>query len=109
MIESRAQVTEQLKLQNKIASAQLAWKLLEYWREEKHEGFTDFMEELYNSKINENDSRIPDVLQIFENIAVFWREKSLTDNHVIEFFGHPLRIVVATMIRSPGQKNCKFL
>ena len=97
-LQNQKQMTEQLKNQNRIASARLAWKLLEYWREEKHAGFTDFMEELYNSKINENDSRIPDVLQIFENIAVFWHEKSLTDNHVIEFFGHPLRIIRESQI-----------
>ena len=98
MIESKTQVAEQLKLQNKIASAQLAWKLLEYWRDEKHDGFTDFMAELYNSKVNKDDSRIANILQIFEDIAVFWHDESLTENHTKEFFGPPLRIIRESQI-----------
>ena len=105
MIESRAQVTEQLKLQNKIASAQLAWKLLEYWRDKKHSEFTDFMEELYNSKVNKDEPRIADVLQIFEDIAVFWDDKSLTENHTKEFFGHPLRIIRESQIMQDRIKS----
>ena len=98
MIENRVQVAEQLKLQNKIASAQLTWKLLEYWRDEKHSNFTDFMEELYDSKIKEDDPRIADVLQIFEDIAVFCNDESLTENHTKEFFGPPLRIIRESQI-----------
>ena len=88
---SNAQVSKQLETQNKIASAQLAWKILEYWREKKHERFTDFLEKLHRSEINKNDSIIPVTLTIFEDIAVLWREGTLTDNHVKEFFGNPLR------------------
>ena len=81
----------QHKLQVKVASAQLAWKILEYWRDEKHEGFQKYMRLVHRSRINVKDSAILVVLSIFEDIAVLWKEGSLTDNHVKQFFGNPLR------------------
>ena len=91
MVESKKQMAKQLKLQNNIASAQLAWNILEYWRESKHEGFTDFLKKLHRSEIDPNDENIGVTLNIFEDIAILWHEKTLTDNHVKEFFGNPLR------------------
>ena len=36
-------------------------------------------------------------------------EISMAAEHICKAVGSLKRIVVATMIRSPGQKNCKFL
>ena len=89
--QSQIQITKQLEMQNKIASAQLAWKLLEYWREEKHEWFRVLLVKIRESEIKSDDLQIGTVLNIFEDIAIWWQEGTLTDNHVKEFFGNNLR------------------
>ena len=114
MLQSKKQMIKQLRTQNKIASAQLAWKILEYWREKKHEKFTDFLEKLYRSEISKDDPKIDVTLTIFEDIAVFWKDKLLTDNHVKEFFGNPLRDIrenqiMQNRIKEVSEPNSDFI
>ena len=112
--QSREQIDTQLKLQNNIASAQLVWSILEYWREEKHDGFTNFLMRLHRSEIKEDDRVIGVVLGIFEDIAIWWKEGTLTDNHVKEFFGNPLvdirdNKIMQERITKSSKKNPDFI
>ena len=78
-------------LQVKITSVQLVLHFLEYWKDAKHEEFQEALKRIHESKIKKDDHAILPVLTIFEDIAILWHEKTLTDNHVKEFFGNPLR------------------
>ena len=81
----------QHKLQVKITSAQLVLHFLKYWDDEKHVDFQESLERIHKSKIKKSDDAILPVLAVFEDIAILWREKTLTDNHVKQYFGNPLR------------------
>ena len=82
---------DMLNQQKIINSAKLVLHFLKYWEDEKHQGFQDFLIDLHKSKIRKGEPAIGSVLLIFEDIAILWREKTLTDNHVKEFFGNALR------------------
>ena len=83
--------SDTLEQQRIINSAKLSILFLEYWKEEKHEKFQDYLKKIQKSKINILDREISTILTIFEDIAIFWKEGILTDNHVKQFFGNPLR------------------
>ena len=82
---------DMLEQQKTINSAKLALHFLEYWKDAKHKGFQEFLKKLHQDKISKDDSASLVILTIFEDIAILWYEGTLTDNHVKEFFGNPLR------------------
>ena len=82
---------DMLNQQKIINSSKLVLHFLKYWEDEKHEGFQEALTRIHESKIKKDDYAILPVLGIFENIAILWHEKTLTDNHVKEFFGNSLR------------------
>ena len=82
---------DMLEQQKTINSAKLALHFLEYWKDAKHKGFQEFLKKLHQDKISKDDSASLIILTIFEDIAILWHEGTLTDNHVKEFFGNPLR------------------
>ena len=83
--------SDTLEQQRIINSAKLSILFLEYWKEEKHERFQEYLKKIRKSKINILDREISTILTIFEDIAILWKEGTLTDNHVKQFFGNPLR------------------
>ena len=73
--------------QEKVNSAELTLKLLEKW-----DGPGTFTEMLYkletpNAKFTDEKDGVHFVLGIFEGIAILRNDKTLTENHVREFFG----------------------
>lgn len=82
---------DMLEQQKIINSAKLTLHLYEYWTDEKYRWFREFLRTMHESKIKENNHAIHPSLTIFETIAIFWHEGTLTDNHVKEFFGNSLR------------------
>ena len=81
----------QHKIQIRATSADLALKMLEYWSESRYPDFAEFIERLHASKVAEDDPKIPLFLGALEEVAIFWKEGTITDNHVKEFFGPDLR------------------
>ena len=73
-------------LQQRLVSAQLSLKMLEYWDDSKHKDFADLVELIPLSKVKEDDPRIGSYLSIWEEIAVFCNEKTITNTHMKEFF-----------------------
>ena len=80
-----------LRQQRTVNSAELSLKILESWSERKNPKFTGFLDRLENSTVPENDQDMELFLDVFENIAVFWKEGTLTETHVNEFFSTNLK------------------
>ena len=74
-------------LQIKATSADISMKLFEKWRIDKNEKFQKLLTDLDDSNVTPSDSRLDPFLNTLEEIAVFWNEGTLIDNHVKEFFG----------------------
>ena len=80
-------------LQQKLVSARLSQTMLEYWVEDKHRDFARMVELVYNSKVEEGDPYIGNYLSIWEEIAVFCNEGTITKTHAKEFFGPDLQAI----------------
>ena len=85
--QSNNRMNEQLESQNKIASANLVFKLLENWN-----GDNTFTQMIYklekpNAEFTDEDDGVHFVLNTFEDIAILRKDKTLTETHVREFFG----------------------
>lgn len=76
---------------SKISSANLILELLQPWRKDD---FQQFLEQLHDPKITEyNEVKLEKFLNQLEDIAIFWKDKTLTEVHVKEFFGANLKTV----------------
>ena len=87
--QSNNRMNEQLESQNKIASANLIIKYLKHW-----EGLGLFGKMIL--KLENTDAKFTDkgdmdfMLATFEDIAVFWKDETLTETHIREFFGRDI-------------------
>lgn len=73
--------------QNKIDSGNLIMKLLVPWRTDTN--FIKCLEFISDPSavIKKNDQLVLSLLDQFEDIAIFWNDDTLSDNHIKEFFG----------------------
>ena len=88
--QSNNRMNEQLESQNKIASANLVFKLLENWNGDN--AFTQMIYKLEkpNAEFIDEDDGVHFVLATFEDIAILRKDKTLTETHVREFFGRDI-------------------
>ena len=80
-------------LQKKLVSAQLSMKMLKHLNENGHKDFTDLTTSYFGSKAEEIDARLDRYLEIWEKIAVFHKEGTITKIHMKEFFKDDLRTI----------------
>ena len=81
---------KQLSQKIKIDSATLIQIFVKPWRDNKE--FTDFLDEIDNPKTNNyGTENIRMLLDHFEDIAVLWKDRTLKENHILEYFMHNLR------------------
>ena len=83
-------------LQQKLVSAELSMKMLKYLDENEHKNFTNLVESFSISeteKIEEFNARLDRYLEIWEEIAVFCKERTITKTHRREFFEADLKII----------------
>ena len=80
-------------LQQRLVSAQLSLKMLEYWDPLKHGDFANFVELVSNSEVGEDDHYIGNYLSVWEEIAVLCNEGTITENHRKEFFEPDLQAI----------------
>ena len=87
--QSNNRMNEQLESQNKIASANLIIKYLKHW-----EGPGLFGKMIL--KLENTDTKFTDksdmgfMLATFEDLAILWKDKTLTEIHIREFFGRDI-------------------
>jgi len=82
---------KQTQNQSKISSANLIIELLKPW---KKSDFQQLLHQMMDPKITEYDEiKVEQFLNHLESIAIFWKEKTFTENHVKEFFGENLKMV----------------
>ena len=79
-----------LEQQRKVNSAELTLKLLEWW-----DGINTFTKLIFklskpNAKFTDEEDGVFFALTKFEAIAILLKDKTLTENHVREFFGMDL-------------------
>ena len=80
-----------IKKQSQISSANLILDLLKPWRTE---GFKQFLGQLADPKVSHYDTnKLEEFLNQLEDIAIFWKDGTLSENHVKEFFGANLKTV----------------
>ena len=72
----------------KIASAQLILRLKKPWHEPK---FKAFLQKMQNKSPDLNKLEVEEFLNQMEDIAAFWKDGVLTDEHVKEMFGANLK------------------
>ncbi len=100
--------TIQTKRQTKVSSSNLILKLLEPWR--KHE-FITALSSMHNGK---NDTKqVEKFVNQMEDIAIFWKDKTITDNHAKEFFGANLKFIrddefIKNYLKTWIEKNPKY-
>ena len=83
--------TQFVGTQNRSLSANLILQLLKPWRTES---LKPLLADMFNPNVTEYDeNKLEEYLNQLEDIAIFWKDKTLTDNHVKEFFGANLKIV----------------
>ena len=81
---------KQLKDMNKIASTNLIMQLHKPWR--KNEGFKKFLRDMNDDKITEYEKRdVGTLLDKFDEIAAFWADGTLRDEHIKQYFGTNLQ------------------
>lgn len=73
-------------LQQKLVSAQLSMKMLKHLDENGHKKFTDPDALQPASEILENNTGVDGYLEIWEEIAVFREEGTITKTHMKKFF-----------------------
>lgn len=81
----------QTKKQAKVASANLILELLKPWR---NESFKQLLEAISVPMVTKYDeTKLEEFLNQLENIAIFWKDGTLEETHVKEFFGVNLKSV----------------
>ena len=95
----------QHNLRVKVTSADISMKLFEKWRVGKNKEFQVLLDDLYALDIAPDDPRLGLFLNTLEEIAVFWNEDTLTDNHVKEFFGSTLELFTNNPVAYEYFKN----
>ena len=80
-------------LQVKIASAHLSLKMLGFWTWSVDKGFAKFADKMHAGTVKEGENGIQQYLDILEEIATFWKEGTITYNHVKEFFKPELETI----------------
>ena len=87
--QSNNRMNKQLESQNKIASANMITKYLKHWEESGLFGKMIL-------KLEDTDKEFTDkgdmdfMLATFEDLAILWKDKTLTDTHIREFFGRDI-------------------
>ena len=76
------------KNQTKISSAHLILKLNEPWTDKY---FKRVLEKITKNETLK-DHEIEKFVNNLENIGIFWDDKTITDNHVKEFFGANIKL-----------------
>lgn len=74
--------------ESKISSAHLILSLLEPWRKDE---FKNALADMHHGK--HNPHKVEELLNQLEDIATFWKDHTLDDTHVKEFFGENLKFV----------------
>lgn len=83
---------QESKKHTKIASAQLILRLREPWHKPE---FKQLLREIQrNTVIKNNEHGVEEFLNQMEDIAVFWKDGVLTDQHVKEMFGANLKNIL---------------
>jgi len=81
----------QIKKQSQVFSANLILELLQPWRKQP---FKDFLKEIVDPNITQYDEvNLEEFLNQLEDIAIFWKDGTLSEVHVKEFFGTNLKTV----------------
>ncbi len=82
----------QIKKQSKISSANLILELNKPWG--NNTDFKLFLAEISNPNVTKYDeTKVEELLNQLENISIFWKDETLTENHVKEFFGSNLKTI----------------
>lgn len=81
-----------LNQRKKVDSAKRIWELGSSWRNNPE--FQEFLEKLMNPKVTKyTEEEMGPVLDRFEYIATFWKDKTIQGHHVESFFGENLRVM----------------
>jgi len=81
----------QIHKQSKVSSANLILELLKPWKTDK---FKHLLSQLSDPNTKEYDEKeIEEFLNHFEDIATFWKDKTLNEDHIKEFFGSNLKMI----------------
>ena len=75
--------------QNRVSSATLILDLVKPWREEK---FKAFLEKVGNHSLTNGDEKqVEEFLNQLEIISIFWKDGTISENHIKEFFATNLK------------------
>lgn len=81
----------QLTKQSKVSSANLILKLLKPWRETE---FKEFLVKIGNHSLTKGDeTMLEEFLNQLESISIFWKDGTINENHIKEFFGTNIKAV----------------
>ncbi len=100
--------TIHIKKQSLISSANLILNLLKPWRTDD---FKVFLAQIADPNITKYDeNRLEEFLNQLEDIAIFWKDGTLSEVHVKEFFGANLKTVrddkfIRNYIKTWADKN----
>ena len=83
----------QHRLQVKIASAHLSLKMLEFWKSTVDPDFAIFADKMQRKEVDEGNPTIHGFLEALEEVAIFWKEGTITTNHIKEFFKPELETI----------------
>ena len=78
--------------QTKVASAQLSLKLLERWDYKTNPEFAKFTTNIEKRKVKDDDL-IARYLDALEEVSIFWRDGTITFNHVKELFTPEFKVI----------------
>jgi len=80
------------KKQTKVSSASLILELLKPWRD--NEDFKHLLSQISDPNTRDYDEKeIEEFLNHLEDIATLWKDGTLTENHIKEFFGSNLKSI----------------
>ncbi len=79
--------------QQKVDSARLVWEICEYWSETKYPESAKFINDLYAIKAKADDPQTRKFLSHLEHLAILWKEETILEDHVKEFFWPDLKTV----------------
>jgi len=75
----------QIHKQSKVSSANLILELLKPWRKEP---FQKLLNEISDPNVTQyNEHELEKLLNQLEDIAIFWKDGTLSEKHVKEYFG----------------------
>jgi len=81
----------QIHKQSKVSSANLILDLLKPWRTKSLQQLLSQISDPNITKYDEN--KLEKFLNQFEDIATFWKDKTLDGDHIKEFFGSNLKMI----------------